>query len=98
MTYSRVCLKGQFGRNGLCQKVPLANGKFGDSNCSFDGDEQFKFPKYSIEATLVELFDPNPFYQTVRLNALYCSIFLILNTREYKLCEFVRFQLFLSQI
>jgi hypothetical protein len=50
------------------------NGKFGDSNCSFDGDKQFKFTKYSIEALIVGLFDPNPFYQTVRLNALYCMM------------------------
>jgi hypothetical protein len=45
------------------------NGQFGESNCSFEGDEQYKLP-YSFEPTLVGLFDPNRFYQTARLNAL----------------------------
>ena len=48
------------------------NGKFGDSNCSFEGEEQFKSPKCTFESTLEGLFDTNPFYQTVRLNAIYC--------------------------
>ena len=47
------------------------NGQFGDSNCSFEGDEQFKSPNCSFEPTLEGLFDLNTYYQTVRLNALY---------------------------
>jgi hypothetical protein len=55
------------------------NGEFFDSNCSFEDDEQVKSPKCSFEPMLVGLFYPNPFYQTGRLTALFCTFWRYFN-------------------
>jgi hypothetical protein len=73
--YSIVSLNGQFGRNGLGQKFPLAwvqTGNLVIQIARLKVMNSLNCQKCLFEPTLVGLIDPNPVYQTVRLSVLYC--------------------------
>ena len=48
-------------------------GQFDHSNYPLKRNEQFASQNCPFKQTLAELFDPNQFYQPVRLTTLYCS-------------------------